>query len=283
MSRATPFPQALAAAKARSGSALCIGLDPDPELLPEGLTGLSGMRTLLRQAVESTADLACAYKPNLAFFERFGSEGWQILEELCALIPPEIPVIADAKRGDIGSTTTAYADALYVRLGAAACTANPFLGTDALAPLLEHPDGFAFILCRTSNPGAAALQDLVADGRPLYAHVMQLFQPWLATGKAGLVIGAQEAAAFHSAADLAPTCPILVPGIGAQGGTTQTLAAALSPSQREMVVVSASRSILHAGRTRNYVVALRQAAETLHAALRNDLRLDPEGNGDGSH
>lgn len=270
-----PFVAALAAARAANGSDLCVGLDPEPGALPEALRGPDGIVRFCTAIIEATADLVCAYKPNVAFFERLGADGWRALERVVAAVPAGIPVIADAKRGDIGNTSRAYAEALYDRLGATASTASPYLGADAIAPLLDHPGGFAFVLCRTSNPGAGALQDLAVDGEPLYARVIRLFVPWIERGRAGLVIGAQEGAAFAWAAGLAPEAPLLVPGIGAQGGTVEALAAALSPRQRERVVVSVSRAIIHAGHGDRYADAARQAAlgyrQQLREALRSEL------------
>ncbi|HWE60204.1 MAG TPA: orotidine-5'-phosphate decarboxylase [Chloroflexota bacterium] len=271
-----PFGAWLAEARQRNGSALCVGIDPDPAALPGHLQGLDGMRSFVQAIVDATADLVCAFKPNLAFFERFGSDGWRLLESLVAAVPPGIPVIADGKRGDIGNTSSAYAEALYDRLGAAACTVNPYLGADALEPLLDHPRGFAFVLCRNSNPGAGALQDLIVDAEPLYARVIRLFQPWLASERAGLVIGAQEAAAFAWAARLAPDALLLVPGVGAQGGTIEHLAAALVPAQRARVLVSASRTVIHAGRDADFAGEARRAALALRDRLRRSLDTLPE-------
>lgn len=274
---ADSFIARLDAARRTSGSALCVGLDPDSALLPDGLHGVDGLETFCRAVIESTADLVCAYKPNLAFFERFGADGWRALERVIAAVPRHIPVIADAKRGDIGSTSAAYAEALFDRLGVAACTASPYLGADAIAPLLDHPRGYVYVLCRTSNPGAGALQDLLVEGTPLYARVIALFEPWLAVGRAGLVIGAQEAAAFERAASLAPGVSLLVPGIGAQGGTVDALATALSRDQRDRVVVNVSRAIIHAGRDRAYPIAVRDAAYSYRDALRRGLQLSTAG------
>ena len=271
------FIEAMAAARAANGSDLCIGLDPESAALPETLRDPAGIVRFCTAIIEATADLVCAYKPNLAFFERLGAEGWRALEEVIAAVPVGIPVIADAKRGDIGNTSRAYAEALYDRLGAAASTVSPYLGADAIAPLLDHPAGFAFVLCRTSNPGAGALQDLLLEGEPLYARVIRLFAPWIARGRAGLVIGAQEGAAFAWAAILAPEALLLVPGIGAQGGTVESLAASLSPGQRVRVVVSVSRAIIHASQGEGYADAARQAAldyrQLLHEALRTEVPL----------
>lgn len=251
----------------RTGSALCVGLDPDPAALPEHLHGVDGIRAFVEAIIAATADLVCAYKPNAAFFERFGADGWRLLEAILAAAP-DVPIIVDAKRGDIGSTSTAYAEALYERLGAAASTVTPYLGVDAVEPLLSHPRGFAFVLCRTSNPGAGAVQDALVEGEPLYARIIRLFAPWLESGRAGLVIGAQEAEAFRWAARLVPEAWLLVPGIGAQGGTAADLGASLAPAQRTRVIVNVSRGVIHAGRGRDFAAVARRAA----TQIRDDLR-----------
>ena len=268
----SPFVAAVTAAHATNASHLCVGLDPEPEALPPHLpAGPEGIIAFCRSIIEATADLVCAYKPNLAFFERFGAAGWRALEEVLAAVPVDIPVIADAKRGDIGNTSRAYAEAIFDRLAAAACTVSPYLGVDAAAPFLDHPGGYTFVLCRTSNPGAGALQDLLVDGLPLYARVIGLFEPWLATQRAGLVIGARQHEAFARAAHMAPSALILVPGIGAQGGTVHDLSGALSPDQAASVVVSVSRAVIHAGNDRDFAQAARRAALDLRAQFQNVL------------
>jgi orotidine-5'-phosphate decarboxylase len=202
------------------GNCLCLGVDPDPQALPPGLTtdlrGVEGFgRTLLDHALEQAA----AVKFNLAFFEAFGSAGMAALERLRAQVPPAIPVIADAKRGDISATVARQAVALFDALGADAVTASPYLGADALEPLIEREDRFVYVLCRTSNPGAADLQDLSIDGQPLYLHVARQVAGWSEKRpRLGLVVGAtapQELARIRHAA---PGLPLLVPGVGSQGG-----------------------------------------------------------------
>jgi orotidine-5'-phosphate decarboxylase len=254
-----------------NSSHLCVGLDPEPAALPAGLYGAEGVAAFCLAVVESTKDLVCAYKPNLAFFERLGAPGWEALGRVVAAIPSHIPIIADAKRGDIGTTSKAYAEALFEVLGAHACTLNPYLGVEALAPFLERDGAFSFILCRTSNPGSGALQNLDVGGEPLCAHVMRLFSPWIEGRRAGLVIGAQEAAAFDWAARLVPEATVLVPGIGTQGGTVEALAMALTPAQAARVVVSVSRAIIHAGSGEDFAVAARRAAIGYRDALRAAL------------
>jgi orotidine-5'-phosphate decarboxylase len=275
------FLEAVGAARATMGSCLCIGLDPEPDQLPASLTGADGLVVFCRQIVEATSDLVCAYKPNVAFFERFGSSGWKALEDVVKAVPAHIPVIADAKRGDIGNTSKAYADAVFDRLGASACTVSPYLGLDAVAPFIDHTCGFVFVLCRTSNPGAAVLQDAVIDGEPLYARVMRLFQPAIEAGKAGLVIGAREREAFAWAARLAPGSDLLVPGIGAQGGTAIELGQSLAQVQREHLVVSVSRAIIHAGQDEGFAQAARARAIEYRDALRAALS-QPQGSADAS-
>jgi orotidine-5'-phosphate decarboxylase len=251
-------------------------------MLPAGFSGADGIARFCREIISATADLVCAYKPNLAFFERWGAEGLGALAEVIGAVPREIPVIADAKRGDIGSTSRAYAQAIYEQLGAAACTVSPYLGPDAVAPLLDHPAGYAFLLCRTSNPGAGALQDLLVGDAPLYAAVLRVFAPWLETDRAGVVIGAREAAAFGWAARLAPTVQILVPGIGAQGGTVEELANAVTPSQAARVIVNAGRSIIHCDGGPDFAGAARRVASDLRDQLESALAKAGERRGDGA-
>lgn len=199
---------------------LCLGLDPDPASLPPGFSGdIAGVEAFSRLLIEAASPYAAAIKANLAFFEAFGSAGIAALERIRTTVPAEIPFIVDAKRGDIGSTAARQAVALYDALGADAITANPYLGREAIAPLLERPDRFVFVLCRTSNPGAGEFQDLSLGGDPLYVHVARRVSAWAAAGdQVGLVVGATAPAEVARIRAAAPTLPFLVPGLGAQGG-----------------------------------------------------------------
>ncbi len=216
----------LAARTARTGTVLCLGLDPDPRALPEGFTpDIAGIEAFSRLLIEACLPSAAAVKPNLAFFEAFGPEGLAALERIRALIPADVPFVADAKRGDIGSTAARQAAALFDRLGADAITVNPYLGGEAIEPLLERSDRFAYVLCRTSNPGASELQDLVveadADGAPrerLYERVARRVAGWGPGGTVGLVVGATAPDEMARIRATAPGSAFLVPGIGAQGG-----------------------------------------------------------------
>jgi orotidine-5'-phosphate decarboxylase len=216
----------LADRTARLGTVLCVGLDPDPGALPDGFSGdLSGVEAFTALIIEAASDHAAAFKPNIAFFEAFGSAGVAALERLRARIPGDIPVIIDAKRGDIGSTAARQAVALFDGLGADAITANPYLGSEAIEPLLERADRFAYLLCRTSNPGAPELQSLVVaatggglPAEPLYARVARLAVGWGPGGTVGLVVGATAPSELREIRAIARALPFLVPGVGAQGG-----------------------------------------------------------------
>jgi orotidine-5'-phosphate decarboxylase len=204
---------------------LCVGLDPDPASLPDGFgQDLAGIERFARLVLEAAIPFAAAVKPNLAFFEAFGSAGLAALERLRGAIPGDVPVIMDAKRGDIGSTAARQAVALFDALGADAVTVNPYLGGEAVAPLFERLDRFAYVLCRTSNAGAGELQSLaVAAGddapqEPLYARVARRAQHWGPGGTIGLVVGATAPSELREIRAVAPGLAFLVPGVGAQGG-----------------------------------------------------------------
>lgn len=217
----------LAARTAAVGSVLCVGLDPDPSALPPGFSSdLAGVERFALLIVEAAGPYAAAIKPNLAFYESHGSAGMAALERLRARIPADIPVVMDAKRGDIGTTAAHHAIALFDRLGADAVTLGPYLGGEAIAPLLARADRFAYVLCRTSNPGAGELQDLIVQAdpgsgvpaEPLHLRVARRVSTWGPGGTVGLVVGATAPAESAAIRVVAPGLAFLVPGIGAQGG-----------------------------------------------------------------
>ena len=235
----TPYLDRLAARSAAVESVLCLGLDPDPAALPDGFSAdVGGIEAFSRLLLEAALPYAAAVKPNLAFFEAFGSAGLAALERLRAAIPDDVPLVLDGKRGDIGTTSARQAAGLFDALGADAVTVNPYLGEAAIAPLLERADRFAYVLCRTSNAGAAELQALqveahgtpdgtpdgtrqgthAAPAEPLWARVARRVTTWGPGGTVGLVVGATVPADLAAVRDLAPGLPFLVPGIGAQGG-----------------------------------------------------------------
>jgi orotidine-5'-phosphate decarboxylase len=240
-------------------SRVCVGLDPDPEKLPAVVrqkhgNGLSAVKAFLVDIIQATAGSAACYKPNLAFFESFGGQGWETLREIVRTIPRGIPAILDAKRGDIGNTAQAYARSLFEWFAADAVTVNPYMGTDSLLPFLGYQERGVFVLCLTSNPGAADFQLLKTEGGiPLYIHVARKIDVWKRTNQnVGLVAGATRPEMITSIREAAPDCPLLIPGVGAQGGD---LAAAVKTARGRgdaPFVINASRSILYAGSGPDY-------------------------------
>jgi len=253
----------LAARTVATRSVLCVGVDPEAGALPEGFSrDLAGVEAFARLILEASLPHATAVKPNLAFFEAYGSAGIAALERLRALIPSDVPFVADAKRGDIGSTAARQAAALYDGLGADAITVNPYLGEEAVLPLIERADRFAYVLCRTSNPGAGELQGLTVEAddaagypaEPLYARVARRVAAWGPGATVGLVVGATAPAELAAIRALVPGLAFLVPGVGAQGGEAAPVLASgparAAPAGSEPgggLLVNVSRGIARAG------------------------------------
>jgi orotidine-5'-phosphate decarboxylase len=281
----SPYLGRLAARSAATGTVLCLGLDPDPDALPDGFSrDLRGIEAFARLVLDAAGPFAAAIKPNLAFFEAFGSAGIAALERLRAAIPTDLPVVMDAKRGDIGSTAARQAVALFDGLGADAITVSPYLGEEAIAPLLARTDRFAYVLCRTSNPGAGELQalvvaadpDLGAPSEPLWVRVARRASAWGPGGTVGLVVGATAPAELAAIRRLAPGLAFLVPGVGAQGGDEAAVLAdgrAIAPPAGSRpgggLLVNVSRGIAGAARQGGGPTRLNDPAETLAAAARN--------------
>jgi orotidine-5'-phosphate decarboxylase len=265
------FLEKLLAAERENHSLLCVGLDPEPERLPEELRVLPVEKAIVqfcRAIIEATAPYASVFKPNLAFFEVLGPAGMVALQEVVRAIPAHIPVIADAKRGDIGNTARNYAAAIFETYGCDAVTVNPYLGYDAVAPFLAYRDRGVLLLCRTSNPSARDFQDLrvqEADGqaRPLYEVVARHVQGWNEAGNCGLVVGATYPQELESIRAICPDLPILVPGIGAQGGDIAANVPVAVDAHGERAMLSASRAVLYAGSGADYAVAAANAARSL--------------------
>jgi orotidine-5'-phosphate decarboxylase len=238
---ATYFEKLRASAKARD-SVLCVGLDPEPERIPGGAAGAA---RFCLDVVRRTADYAVAYKPNSAFWEQYGPDGWKALLEVRQEAPADIPFLFDAKRADVGHSSAAYARAAFDALGMDAMTVHAYHGADSLAEFTAHVDRGVYVVCRTSNPGAADLQHLEAGGKPLYLQVAALAQRVNAAGNVGLVAGttAPEQVAELRAAS---TLPFLLPGIGAQGGDLEASLRAAWNGDPAACLVNASRSVLYA-------------------------------------
>jgi orotidine-5'-phosphate decarboxylase len=260
------FVEMLQGAERRNGSMLCVGLDPEPSRFPQAMKGDAGkIYDFCAAIVEATADLVIAFKPQIAYFAAHRAEDQ--LEHLISHIrrnAPHVPVILDAKRGDIGSTAEQYAKEAFERYGADAVTLSPFMGFDSLQPYLKYEGKGAFLLCRTSNPGGNDLQNqrlASVDGQPrLYEHVAKLAQgPWNVNGQVGLVVGATYPAEIEAVRKIAPNVPLLIPGIGAQGGDAVATVKAGWRADAP-IVVSSSRAILYAASDDGFAQAARQEA-----------------------
>ena len=263
-------------AETLNDSFLCVGLDPDPAKFPGSWKDDTGrIFDFCATIVDVTKDLVIAFKPQIAYFAAHRAE--EQLERLIAHIhqaAPDVPVILDAKRGDIGSTAEQYAREVFERYGADAVTLSPFMGFDSIEPYLRYEGKGALLLCRTSNPGGADLQgQTLADGSKVFEHVARLAQgEWNRSGQLALVVGATYPAEIERVRELAPTLPLLIPGIGAQGGDAMATVRAgwrADASGRTVapIIVSSSRAVLYASRGDNFAQAARQAALNARAEL----------------
>jgi len=260
------FVDKLLAASHRNESLLCVGLDPDPGLMPK-----ISLLEFNKAIVDATADLVCAYKPNLAFYESLGIDGLKALQKTIEHIPGHIPIIGDGKRGDIGNTAKAYAKALFVTFGFDAATVSPYLGLDSIEPFIEYKDKGVFILCRTSNPGSVDFQSLVnGEGMPLYEAVARKAREWNVSGNIGLVVGATYAEELKSVRQLCLEMPLLIPGIGVQGGDLAATVKYGVDARGENAIIAVSRQIIYASQGKDFAQAARNNAVELRDNI-NDL------------
>jgi orotidine-5'-phosphate decarboxylase len=266
------FTDKLASAASRNRSLLCVGLDVDPRLAPPSLVGSDGwIERFALGIVEATADLVCAYKPNIAFYEALGIDGYHGLRRVLDGLPKEALRIVDAKRGDVGNTAEAYARALFDVWGADAVTVNPYQGADALAPFISYRDRGVFILCKTSNPGSSDFQDLTVDWDgariPLYEAVAHKTLTWNGAGNCGLVVGATYPRQLARVREIAPDLPVLLPGVGAQEGDLEAAVRAGVDGAGGGLVVNASRGVIYASNGDDWQSAARAAALALRDAI----------------
>jgi orotidine-5'-phosphate decarboxylase len=265
------FRQQLDEAWTRSGSLVCVGLDPEVERFPHGIAAQASPIFQFNKAViDATADLVCAFKPQFAHYAAYEAEDQ--LERTIDYIHhhyPGVPVILDAKRGDVVNTAERYAIEAFERYGADAVTVNPYLGADALEPFLRYEERGVFVLCRTSNPGARDLQDLpVGGGRPFYQAVAELAATrWNARGNCGLIVGATYPAELEAVRAIAGDMPFLVPGVGAQGGNIEQVVRWGQTRSGTGLIVSSSRAILYASSGADFAAAARAAAEALRETV----------------
>jgi orotidine-5'-phosphate decarboxylase len=254
-------------ASRKNKSLLCIGLDPDPELIP-GVDLLQFNKAI----IDATRDLICAYKPNLAFYEALGIEGLTILDRTIEYIPGDIPIIGDAKRGDIGNTAKAYARALFSVFAFDAATVNPYLGFDSIEPFISYQDKGIFILCRTSNPGASDFQNLCTDGSPLYEVVAQRAREWNVHANIGLVVGATYPEELRRVRSICPEMCLLIPGIGAQGGDLASAVKYGVDARGEKAIIAVSRQVLYASKEKDFAQAARNMAEKIRSQINSYLK-----------
>ena len=275
------FLDMLKGAERQNNSMLCVGLDPEPTKFPDRIKGDSNkIYDFCAAIVDATADVVNSFKPQIAYFAAHRAEGQlERLMEHMRRVAPHVPIILDAKRGDIGSTAEQYAIEAFERYGADAVTLSPFMGWDSVAPYLKYHGKGAFLLCRTSNPGGDDLQNqrlASVEGQPLmYEHIAKLAQgPWNLNGQLGLVVGATYPKEIERVRELAPTVPLLIPGVGAQGGdavaTVKAGLRVMGDTTTGPIIVNSSRAILYASKGDDFAEAARRVAlqtrETLQAA-----------------
>ncbi|MFN0015090.1 MAG: orotidine-5'-phosphate decarboxylase [Saprospiraceae bacterium] len=257
----------------RKQSFLCVGLDTDPHKLPKHLLGQpDAVFDFNRQIIDATRDLCVAYKPNLAFYESRGYEGWRDFERTVAYIGPEHFVIADAKRGDIGNTSRMYASAFFEKTACDAVTVAPYMGADSVSPFLDFPGKWAIVLALTSNPGSEDFQrGLLEDSRePLWERVLHRAQTWGTTDNLMFVVGATHPDAFARVREIAPDHFLLVPGVGAQGGDLEAICR-YGLTRDCGLLINASRSILFASGGLDFAEAARAEAERMQEEMRGLL------------
>jgi orotidine-5'-phosphate decarboxylase len=265
------FISKLAKAAQKNKSLLCVGLDPDPALMPEGL----GVFEFNKAIIDATADLVCAYKSNIAFYEAMGNDGLEALKKTRDYIPEQIPVIIDAKRGDIGNTARAYARSLFDYYEFDAMTASPYLGYDSLEPFIEYRDRGVFILCRTSNKGAADFQSLSVgqEGgkKMLFEVVAEKVNAWNKHGNLGLVVGATYPEELKLIRERYLEMPLLIPGVGAQGGELKLVVKYGVDKKRSKTIINSSRQIIYASRDKDFAAAAGKAARELRDRINEYL------------
>jgi len=269
------FVEKLTNAAKKNRSLLCVGLDPDPEQMPANI----GVFEFNKAIIDATADLVCAYKPNIAFYEALDNEGLDALKQTVKYIPNHIPVIGDAKRGDIGNTAKAYAKSIFDNFNFDATTVNPYLGFDSVEPFIQYTNKGVFILCRTSNTGAADFQSLRCEteehsNRPLFELVALKASQWNTHGNIGLVVGATYLEELKLIRQSHPDMPLLIPGIGAQRGDLASAVRYGVNAKGEGAIINSSRGIIYASRGKDFAQAARQAASSLRDQI-NYYRANP--------
>ncbi len=258
------FIQKLQKAQLNNNSLLCVGLDVDPARLPQHLRSMSNSVVQFnRRLIEATYDLACAYKLNLSFYEALGERGWQSLQQTLAYVPAGIITIGDGKRGDIGNSSERYAKAIFNGFGFDATTVHPYMGYDSIEPFLRYEDRGTFLLVLTSNEGSSDFQRITFGGKPFYQKVVHAAVRWNTRKNVGLVVGATHPEELQPIRKLAAEMPILIPGIGKQGGDLESAVRYGCNKKGLLAIINASRSILYASSGKDFATAARKEATRL--------------------
>lgn len=262
------FSSKLRAIQQHNNSLLCIGLDTDVAKIPASLRGRGLPQfEFNRRIIEATSDLVCCYKINSAFYEAEAEDGWRAMRETLQCIPPAVVTIADVKRGDIGNSSERYAHIFLSELNFDAVTVNPYMGKDSVAPFLQSPEHGAFILAITSNPGAKDFQRLKSGKKFIFEKVVAAAMMWNAKRNVGFVVGATKPRDLRSVRALAPSAPLLIPGVGAQGGSVEAAVRYGCDKNGFLAIINASRSILYASHGKNFAAAARIEALRLREEI----------------
>ncbi|UCD16928.1 MAG: orotidine-5'-phosphate decarboxylase [Candidatus Zixiibacteriota bacterium] len=260
-----------------NNSLICVGLDLDRKRInPKYTATIKGLYDFAERIIDATSDIVCAYKPNVAFFEELGPEGFSLLEKVVKRIPDTVKVIIDHKMGDIGNTAAHYATAMFERFGADWVTLNPYMGYDAIRPFLDYKEKGAFVLCLTSNPGSRDFQFMHVVDKPIFMYVAEKVAYWDKEQNLGLVVGATHPQQLRNIREVAKYVPILIPGIGAQGGDMEQAVLAGTVDFTRIAVINVSRSVLFASQEDDFDKAARAEVEKLNAAV-NKLREEKSG------
>lgn len=266
----------LKAVQEKNNSMICVGLDLDAKKIPsEYSSSIKGMYDFTVRIIEATSDIVAAYKPNLAFYMELGPEGLSLLEKIVRKIPDDVRVIFDGKMGDIGNTASHYATAVFERYKADWVTLNPYMGYDSIRPFLEYKDKGAFILCLTSNPGSREFQFMHVVNKPIYMYVAEKVAYWDKEQNLGLVVGATHPEQLADIRKAAGDCPILIPGVGAQGGSLDLAARAGTDDFKKLALINVSRSIIYASSGDDFDKMARAEVERLNSKI-NDIRNNVE-------
>jgi orotidine-5'-phosphate decarboxylase len=262
----------LVTATEKKKSMICVGLDVDPKRMPKGCDdSIKGLCRFALDIIDATADCVAAYKPNIAFYEALGPEGLSLLKLICNRIPDDTVVILDGKRGDIGHTGDFYAKACFEIYGADWVTAHPYMGYDSIRPFLHYKDNGVFLLCLTSNAGARDFQHLEIGNRPLYMHVAEKAASWNKDNNCGLVVGATYPEQLAEIRGASGDMPILIPGVGAQGGDLEKAVLGGTAQFRKPALINVSRSVLYASNGEDFAKASRSVVDKLNREI-SDLR-----------